>query len=382
MKPFDVLVLGGGPAGGAIALTLARAGRAVVMVERSRYEQPRFGETLAPPTRLTLSSLGLWERFERQGHAPSYAIRSVWGSSEIYEQDFAFHPYGTGWHLDRQRFDSMIACAAEDAGATVWRGVHLETAQQECDGWRIGLRHEGAARNCRASFVVDATGRAASFARRSGAVRRAHDTLVGVAAFLSPVSRRTHREFYTLVEAQESGWWYTALLPDLRMVAIFMTDADLLPRGRRSLPAFWQARLDEADHTRVRLRSFAIESGCRVVAANSSTLDRVTGDGWLAVGDAAMAFDPLSSQGISQALESGALAGKALERHLAGDIAALPKYIDHTSMVFRRYAQLYRHYYGREQRWQNSPFWRRRIDDTYKRIGVEGTPDAAVVQAA
>src|SRR5258705_5224258 len=291
MKAIDVLVLGGGPAGSTTALTLARAGRAVTLVERSCYEQPRVGETLAPSARLVLASLGLWERFERQGHAPSYAIRSAWGEPQLYERDFAFHPYGTGWPLDRQLFAKRSAAAAEEADAIVCRGARLEdNPQEECGGWRVSLSHQGAVHRFRASFVVDTTGRAASFARRRGAVRKAHDALVGVLVFLSPCSRRINPDFYTLVEAKESGWWYSALLSDLRMVAIYLTDADLLPRGRQALLAFWQARLKQTDHTRARLRSFNVESCLRVVAANSSTLDRLSGSGWLAAGDAAMAF--------------------------------------------------------------------------------------------
>jgi flavin-dependent dehydrogenase len=96
------------------------------------------------------------------------------------------------------------------------------------------------------------------------------------------------------------------------------------------------------------------------VAANSSTLDHITGRAWLAAGDAAMAFDPLSSQGISQALESGALAGEAVNRHLKQDPAALPQYAAQMRRVFSRYAQLYAGYYGREQRWPDSTFWKRR----------------------
>lgn len=360
MKPIDVLVLGGGPAGSSIALTLARAGRAVALVERSRYEQPRVGETLTPSGRLSLASLGLWEQFERHGHAPSYSIRSIWGDPHLYEYDLTFHPYGTGWHLDRQLFDRMIADAAEEAGATVYRGGRLEDNVQEDGGWRVSLKHEGAVHRFHASFVVDATGRVASFARRRGAVRKAHDALVGVLEFLSPRSSRINREFYTLVEAQESGWWYSALLPDRRMVAIYLTDADLLPRGRQALLDFWRARLKQTDYTRARLRLFKVESSPRVVVANSSTLDRVTGAGWLAAGDAAMAFDPLSSQGIAQALESGAQAGQALESHLEGNVAALPRYAAQTTEVFGRYAQLYEGYYGRERRWPRSTFWRRR----------------------
>ncbi|MEK6285313.1 MAG: tryptophan 7-halogenase [Acidobacteriota bacterium] len=380
MKRIDALVLGGGPTGSTIALTLARAGRAVVLIERSRYEQPRVGETLAPAARLSLASLGLWERFERQGHAQSYAIRSAWGEPKLYEQDFTFHPYGSGWHLNRQSFDTMLAEAAAEAGATVYLGGRLEeTVQEAGDAWCASLRHEGERHRFQASFVVDATGRAASFARRNEAVRKAHDALVGVVGFLSPRAGRVTPEFYTLVEAKESGWWYSALLPDLRMIGIFMTDADLLPRGRGPLLAFWQARLQQTDYTRARLRSFKITHPPRVVVANSSTLDRITGSGWLAAGDAAMAFDPLSSQGISQALESGARAGQALERHLAGDAEALHQYDTQTKTVFRRYAQLYEGYYGREQRWPQSTFWQRRHASS-KRMALDHIPTSATEQ--
>ena len=361
MQSIDVFVIGGGPAGSAAALKLARAGRAVALAERSHYEQSRIGETLPPVAQLTLASLGLWERFERQGHAPSYSIRSAWGRPQLYEQDFGFHPYGSGWHVDRRSFDAMLAEAAADEGATICRGSRVTEITREADvEWRIRLEDQDGHRQFRASFIVDATGRVASFARRRGAIRRAHDALIGVVVFLAPVSSRVKPEFYTLVEAIETGWWYSALLPDERLVAVYMTDADLLPRGRRQFPAFWQTQLERADHTLARLRSFKPASAPRVVVANSSRLDSVTGGGWLAVGDAAMAFDPLSAQGVLQALESGARAGQALNRCLAGDAHALGRYAADTQASFSEYSRLYENYYGREQRWPHSIFWRRR----------------------
>src|SRR5262245_2364984 len=363
MKSIDVLVLGGGPAGGATALILARAGLTVALVERSRYIEPRIGETLAPAARLVLDRLGLWERFRQHGHAPSYAIRSAWGKSQLYEQDFMFHPYGTGWHLDRRLFDRMITDAAEESGAIVYRGARLENnPTEECDGWSGSLRCDEEVHRFHASFIVDATGRAASLSRRRGAARKAHDALVAVVTFLSPNSQRFDREYYTLVEAMEAGWWYSALLSESRMVAIYMTDADLLLRGRQMLRGFWQASLKRTHHTRARLNEFRLESSPRVVAANSAKLDRLAGRAWLAVGDAAMAFDPLSSQGISEALESGALAGELLERYLRKDAGALREYSARMNKVFSRYIQLYEGYYGREQRWPRSAFWRRRHD--------------------
>jgi len=97
-----------------------------------------------------------------------------------------------------------------------------------------------------------------------------------------------------------------------------------------------------------------------VVPATSSRLDRATGDGWVAVGDAAMAFDPLSSKGLTHALASGIRAGEALDYALAGNATALDAYGSSASDAFREYSRQRTIYYGRERRWPRSVFWRRR----------------------
>ncbi len=108
------------------------------------------------------------------------------------------------------------------------------------------------------------------------------------------------------------------------------------------------------------MRTFELQTVPRVVAAMSSRLDCVSGPGWLAVGDAAMAFDPLSSQGLKEALASGIRAGAALNSHLAGDATALGEYDRKANDVLREYSRLRAHYYGRERRWPQSVFWQRR----------------------
>ena len=118
-------MLGGGPAGAAAAITLARAGRSVVVIEKSHYEQPRIGETLPPAARPLLARLAVWEPFLAAGHLPSPGVLSVWGDDELYENHFIFNPYGQGWHLDRQRFDRMLARAARHAGASAYCGAQV-----------------------------------------------------------------------------------------------------------------------------------------------------------------------------------------------------------------------------------------------------------------
>jgi flavin-dependent dehydrogenase len=106
-------------------------------------------------------------------------------------------------------------------------------------------------------------------------------------------------------------------------VAAYMTDADLLPKGGMPVSEYWQDRLERAPNTRSRLSGCVPETGLRSVAANSYRMNPVTGNSWLVAGDAAIAFDPLSSQGIYRALKSGLLAARTIENSLLGDLTAL-----------------------------------------------------------
>ena len=117
METFDVAVIGGGPAGASAAIALARngRGRSVAVLERSGYETARVGETLPPEAQVPLGQLGVWERFLAQDHTPSPRTSAAWGQADLEENQFICNPYGNGWHLDRQRFDAMLASAASSA---------------------------------------------------------------------------------------------------------------------------------------------------------------------------------------------------------------------------------------------------------------------------
>ena len=370
----DVVVLGGGPAGAAAAIALARAGVSVAIIERSRYEEPRIGETLPPSARPLLAGLGVWERFASAGHLPAPGVVSVWGEDEPFESHFIFNANGHGWHLDRQRFDAMLATAADSAGARLYRGARLRSCLPLTRGWQIELTSDAPddrrVHRIEARLVVDATGRGAAFARQQGAKRFAVDRLVGLAGVVAPRTRgrgcptAAHNDCggdaWTLVEACSDGWWYSALLPTGRWIAVYMTDADLLQRGRGSWRAFWQARLQETTHTRARLETLDLDAAPCAIAASSSRLDRVSGDRWFAIGDAAIARDPLSAQGLVHALASGMHAGEAAIRRLGGDAAAPDEYAARSDDLFREYTRLRAEHYAREQRWSQSDFWRRR----------------------
>jgi flavin-dependent dehydrogenase len=361
-KKIDVAIVGGGPAGAATALALTHAGHSAVVVERSRYDTVRIGETLPPNARVPLTQLGVWERFAREDHAPAYGIRSIWGQAEPYTNDFIFNPYGNGWHIDRRRFDAMLVGAACEAGAIVHQGAQLTSCEQDPQGhWRITLTCADEPHTYATRLLVDATGRASTIARRQGAQRLAVDRLVGAFGFFSPCTPHIHADSFTLIEAVEDGWWYSAWLPDARFVVACLSDSDLLANltGLRNLSGFTQ-QVQRAPHTHARLAAYTLEAAPRVVGAQSYRMSQVVGRDWLAVGDAALAMDPLSGQGIYHALQMGLRAAHAIGERLAGKHAAFAQYATHIDESFNQYLRARAAYYQQEQRWPQSVFWQRR----------------------
>ena len=149
-----------------------------------------------------------------------------------------------------------------------------------------------------------------------------------------------------MVEACEEGWWYSFVVPGPRRLVVLMSDSDLVKRRERADPAGWHALLKQTRHVAGRRREAGVPLGPpRLLPAQTRRLDRVTRPGWLAVGDAATTFDPLSSQGLVKALRSAVLGSYAARDALAGDASGLLKYYHILRKEFDMYlaaAEFYR----------------------------------------
>jgi flavin-dependent dehydrogenase len=364
-RDLDVLILGAGPAGSALALALKRAGIGNVLLIGHPSRRPfHIGESAAPGLGNLLRRLGLDDRLEGRGHRPCYGNRTVWGRTEAAIEDFMSHAHGPGWHLDREAFDSWLRAEALAAGAEQLSPARLETAHRESDEWRVEIRAADEVLMARSRWIVDSTGRPAAFARRSGARLCRFDRLIALAAFGLPATDRGFDGF-SLIESAEGGWWYGARLPDGRAVVTFMTDADLASSADLYSPdAFRNAWAASAEISR-----FA-PPPCQgwkpmVFAAGTQFIDRAIGPGWLALGDALMALDPLSAAGISGALEDAIAAADTIVQLLKepsqGTARALRRaYAARADASLRRYMVERRAIYGRERRWPESRFWQRR----------------------
>ena len=349
-----IAIIGAGPAGCAAALTLRRyvPELPVVLINLPAPvcpATPAVGETLSPGVLPLLSYLGVHEDFLRVGHLPAEGTASAWGSEQVFERSYLFTGRGVGWHLDRSRFDAWLLACAEAAGAHCVRA--RATRVTRADGrWDIGCDGGNA---LVAGTMIDATGRAAWLARRQGSRPQRDDALVAEARWY--VHDQPERSAAgALIEAVPDGWWYSATLPSQRGVVMRMTDTDLRHRTT------WEEQLAVAPATRARLVSWRPTGATTVRAANSQQSPIIVGAGWVAAGDAALAFDPLSSLGIGFALRSGMEAARVAVATAEQDDEPASAYAASMARIYTDYRARLRSIYQREGRWPQAPFWARR----------------------
>ncbi len=359
-----VAVIGGGPAGVSAALALVRLGIETVLVEQTDGSGSPVGECLAPSANLLLQRLGLDHVLPASGALPSHGNRSSWGGDgSLAERDFLRDPLGHGWHLDRPAFNRVLLEAAETADVAVLRQTRLVSLERTKRGWQIRTASPSGGRMLHAAMLIDASGRRGVVARRERIRRRTFDSLIAAIGFLDADGHAAPlRDATTVIEATATGWWYTALVPGHRLAVAWFTDPDVLAANAAWRPAHWWRRLLASDVVGplVTTHGYGMPERIDVFAAGSSLLTRPTGEGWIAAGDAAAAYDPLSSHGIGSALAGGASAARAVVATLGGDGIAFPAYRERLLADYARYLWARHAYYADERRWPDAPFWKRR----------------------
>jgi flavin-dependent dehydrogenase len=350
----DVAVVGGGVAGLATALALAPRQRVLLCANGPR--PPPGGETLIVAADRLLIELGCVDR-PHDAFAPCLGDVSVWDSETIDRRDSFLDPHGAGWRLERAAFEAQLAALARARGV-VFQPAPTRIVKLETRGWLL----ESSAQSWRAQALVDATGRACAVERAISAARPLTiDNLICRTVRLPADANVADLEQFSLVEAAPQGWWHRATEPGGAVVVAFFTDADLpAARRTRSFEGFASA-LGETREVR-RGVQLTKSQALPVVStsARSQRSPRAHGPGWLAVGDAAIAFDPLSSAGLFNALYLAVRSARALELWLCRGGAEIADYSAEVDQIWEAYLKTRRSVYGQAGRFAEESFWRRR----------------------
>lgn len=356
----DVIILGGGPAGAAAALGLASRGIEVAVLQTLNGPSRKTLETLPPPARPFLEQLGLWQALFSDGHQPVYGNRSLWGSESVQETSYVFHPHGHGWRLDRSRFDARMRSHALERGTRWYDGCGATEAAKTRDGWELSWRRNGDSGRLKARFLVDATGRRAWLAQQHGAQRVHGDRLVAFACRVK--LEAAGNPAATLVEAVEHGWWFSMDLPESgEREAVLFTDHDLPAARLAATRQGWRKLLSQAPQTSSGAAPGEPAEPPKVLGSRCGVLDHAAGEGWLAVGDAALTVDPLASDGLVTALKSGLEAAAVIADQLEQPSRkGENSYARRVRMNYETLSMLQIAHYRMESRWPSAPFWARR----------------------
>ncbi len=321
-QSIDVAVVGGGPAGAVCALMLARGGARVSLIHWGGYAAGGI-ELVSGHARYLIEHYN--PDFFRKAAlgVEVHETLSLWGTPEPVTFNAMFNPWGAGVAVERALLDRALCHLARMAGVSVIDDTKVVKIERGGDRWHLLMRSAGttadeAASHASAGFLVLATGRAAAqFVARSPV---AEPSGIALMTFLrTPGSGLVQPPRNTLyVEGTDNGWWYALPAGDGSYFAGFCTDRDEVKKRTSSLKEFF---VRELRNTRLLAPLLSTASGNIQISgrmAGAQVFDRMSGEGWIAVGDAAYAPDPLSGMGIELAIESAQLGAHALLKATEG----------------------------------------------------------------
>lgn len=347
----DITIVGAGPAGAAAAITLAPRHHVLLVHHPSKAPKPS-GETLPGAGRRLLTDLGLWEQFLAGPHTPCHARRSRWGGPQPQELDALRDPDGPAWRIDRPHLNELLLERARQRGAHVVTGKAHAT-QNGSRPWQVNIRGPKP-QTVKSTLVIDAAGRGSRAVEHINAIRSVQDRLL---CAWTELRLRRPAPAITYVESAPEGWWYTTPLADDKRLLAFYTDPQ--PDLIGSLAAGLKTAALRSPSLTAQLADCDLDTDRPVqfCAAGSNRLQPPAGSTWLALGDAAMAFDPLSSQGLFHALYSGLTCPTSIERMLAGQPDTATQIESLTRPIWAAYQTGAANYYLMERRWPDQPFW-------------------------
>lgn len=359
---FDIVILGGGPAGAIAAGQLASEGLSVLLAESGAIPSHKPGSLLPIAAARVLDQCGIWEKFQSQGHPLVAGNRMAWGNRSIGNTRSKINLDQQAFQLDRKKFEILLLEYAQSQGASVWMGAHFELCSFAENQWQITLKREGNLQTLHARYLVDATGSQRAVQTHLGIPFQTDDVQQCLMLTYQAREENALPTHPCWIESVAEGWWNASPLSDREWQLMFFTQPFPADKFPRDLQKLWEKHLKSTHQILPLLtKNRFTPTGtldCRLVESGRS--QTIAGEHWCAIGDAAITFDPLSYQGLISAMYGGIRIKEPILKWLSGNHQPMQDYVENQLAIYHSYLANHTQLYLEEKRWPNHPFWRQR----------------------
>lgn len=321
---YDVIVVGGGPAGSTIASILAREGRHVVLFEKEEFPRHHIGESLMTDTYWTFQRMGLLEKLKKSPFVRKYSVQFANSagreSRPFYFFEAMHHESAVTWQVTRAVFDKMLIEHVGEQGAAIHQGVPVRQVLFDGDqavGVEVQMK-DGSRQRFQAKVVVDATGQSAMLSNRFR--WRVRDPKLKKAVLYS-YFKGAQREpdlngGATLVlrtPPGSNGWfWYIPLEDEITSVGIVADPEYLLKDRGQNLAKIFAEEIERCEAVNKRVTIGTRVDKIYSILDYSYRSKQNAGNGFIIIGDAYGFLDPIYSSGVLLALKMAEMAADAI----------------------------------------------------------------------
>jgi flavin-dependent dehydrogenase len=350
---YDVIIVGGGPAGSTAGTLLAKQGWKVAILEKEQFPRFKIGESLLPGSLCTFERMGVKEKIDRADVIVKYGgkIISACGTRTnrfLFSNVFRCK-YPTAYQVERSRFDQILLDHAAETGCDVRQGVKVTDFACTQDG--ITTR-TGTGEFC-GRYLVDCSGRNALVGTHFN-LRRSYPELrkFSLYAHFEGVDRLPGIEgtLTQMVRGRDRWFWIIPITATKTSIGVVL-DAQTFKRMKLSPEAALLQILQENPKVIEQMSSAKRVTEVYATGDFSFRNMRFTGDRWVLAGDAAGFIDPVWSSGVFIAVLSGEKAADMLDRVLQRperQAVEFKRYERHLGRVMDLYLRLVNSWYTQE----------------------------------
>ncbi len=318
---YDVLVIGGGPAGSNAAWRTRGAGLSTLVVEKDAFPRFRIGESLLPHGNALLRETGVWPKIERAGfiekYGASFHLSNGAADKHVVFSQALVPGLEKTYQVERAKFDALLLDHAREAGAEVHTQTIVRAVTAEGEGHRVALETTTGGTEVTARWIIDASGRDQFFPSE---IKRAlepartpkriaiYNHFRGVARAAGPVGGNT------VVVRLPDGWFWIIPIDAERTSVGLVTTVEAMRQTRAEPADLFRQTVAASQKLSELMAGASPVMDFHVTSDYSYFRKNLAADNRVLAGDAGGFFDPIFSSGVYMATYSAKLAAELVVR--------------------------------------------------------------------